>query len=169
LSPYYLVGGGPAEAGANAAKWDDLVQRAFYNGWKSVHGLKHQTVDDAFGFTEDMYGPTSLRRNDLTLLRKKSNINGRLVVLQANAVLQYIVMGDSAYKTRSHITSYLIAADHIDGYLAWNRQMKKVRISIEWNYGHTATLFKYLQNKRKMKLLASTTVSKVYTVLINFM
>jgi hypothetical protein len=100
--PTSVVGGGPAEAGANAAKWDDLVQRAFYNGWKSVHGLKHQTVDDAFGFTEDMYGPTSLRRNDLTLLRKKSNINGRLVVLQANAVLQYIVMGDSAYKTIAH-------------------------------------------------------------------
>jgi hypothetical protein len=161
--PTSVVGGGPAEAGANAARWDDLVQRAFYNDWKSVHGLKHQTVDDAFGFTEDMYGPTSLCRNDLTLLRK-SNINGRLDVLQANAVLQYIVMGGSVYRTRSHITSYLIAADNIDGYVAWNRQMKKVRKSIVWNYGHTATLFKYLQNKRKMKLLASTTVSKVYTV-----
>ena len=35
-------GGGPAEDGANAARFDESVQRTFYNGWKSIHGLKHQ-------------------------------------------------------------------------------------------------------------------------------
>ncbi len=43
-SPTSVVGGGPAEDGANAARWDVDVNRAFYNGWKLVlHGLKHQT------------------------------------------------------------------------------------------------------------------------------
>jgi hypothetical protein len=42
-SPTTVVGGGPADDGANAARWDVEVNRAFYNGWKSVHGLKHQT------------------------------------------------------------------------------------------------------------------------------
>ena len=42
-SPTSVVGGGPAEDGVNAARWDVEVNRAFYNGWKSVHGLKHQT------------------------------------------------------------------------------------------------------------------------------
>ena len=42
-SPTSVVGGGPAEDGANAARWDVDMNRAFYNGWKSVHGLKHQT------------------------------------------------------------------------------------------------------------------------------
>lgn len=42
-SPTSVVGGGPAEDGANAARWDVDINRAFYNGWKSVHGLKHQT------------------------------------------------------------------------------------------------------------------------------
>jgi hypothetical protein len=42
-SPTSVVGGGPAEDGANAARWDVDVNRSFYNGWKSVHGLKHQT------------------------------------------------------------------------------------------------------------------------------
>jgi hypothetical protein len=64
-----VVGGGPAEDGANSRRWDADIQRAFYNGWKSIHGLKHQTVDDAFGFTEDIEGPCSLRRNDLAVLR----------------------------------------------------------------------------------------------------
>jgi hypothetical protein len=65
-----------AENGANAARWDDNIQRAFYNGWKSIHGIKHQTVENAFGFCEDIFGPESVRENDLTLLRL-SNINGR--------------------------------------------------------------------------------------------
>jgi len=72
-----VVGGGPTEDGANSARWHDNIQRAFYNGWKSVHGLKHQTVDNAFGCTVDTIGPTSLRRNDNTLLRL-SNINDRM-------------------------------------------------------------------------------------------
>ena len=77
--PTTVTGGGPTEGGANAIRWDDDIQRAFYNGWKSIHGLKHQTVDNAYGFTEDMFGPTSLRRNDLTLLRD-SLINNRYIL-----------------------------------------------------------------------------------------
>ena len=42
--------------------------------------------------------------------------------------------------------------------------MKRVRISIEWNYCTTASLFRYVCNKRKLKLLESNTVSKVYIV-----
>ena len=57
-------GGGPAEEGTDAARWHPLIQRAFYNGWKSVHGLKHQTVDTAFGMTMDIYGPYSLRNQN---------------------------------------------------------------------------------------------------------
>jgi len=64
------LGGGPSEAGANSSRWDSEVQRAFYNGWKSIHGLKHQTVDNSLGFTIDIFGPTSLRRNDLRLFRE---------------------------------------------------------------------------------------------------
>jgi hypothetical protein len=33
-------GGGPAESGAFAERWSTLIQMAFYNGWKSLHGLK---------------------------------------------------------------------------------------------------------------------------------
>lgn len=98
--PTSVVGGGPAEAGANAARWDDTIQRAFYNGWKSVHGLKHQTVNNAYGFTVDMCGPTTLRRNDLAVLRM-SNINERFRDLQLGALIQYIIFGDSAYKRQS--------------------------------------------------------------------
>jgi hypothetical protein len=158
-----VVGGGPAEEGANSARWDDTIQRAFYNGWKSVHGLKHQTVDNAYGMTVDLFGPTSLRRNDLNLLRL-SRINDRMAELQLDDLIQYIIMGDSAYKKRSHLTSYHGSVDNIADYVNWNRAMKRVRISIEWNYGYTASLYRYIGMKNKLKLLQSENVSKVYIV-----
>ena len=59
--PCSVVGGGPAEEGANAMRWTDEIQSAFYNGWKSIHGLKHQTVDNPYGFTIQIFGLTTVR------------------------------------------------------------------------------------------------------------
>ena len=42
--------------------------------------------------------------------------------------------------------------------------MKQVRISIEWNYGITASLFPYINMKSKLKILKSKQVSKIYIV-----
>lgn len=156
-------GGGPAEAGANALRWDPDIQRAFYNGWKSIHGLKHQTVDNAYGLTVDMYGPESLRRHDLTLLTD-SDINNRMAAVQLGAPVQYIMFGDSAYFTKSHLAVYLKDYDGVADFIAWNLAMKRVRQSIEWNYGVTASKFKYVQNHYKLKILHSDNVAKVYTV-----
>lgn len=63
-----------------------------------------QTMDSAFGFTIDMYGPTSLRRNNLTLLRE-SNINNRLSALFEENELSCIIFKDSAYSSDSHLRS----------------------------------------------------------------
>jgi hypothetical protein len=159
------VGGGPAEGGANAARWDANIQRAFYNGWKSKNGLKHQTFDDAYGFTMDCYGPTSLRRNDLVLLRE-SDINDRFARLQLESDIDYVIFGDSAYKRQSHIRSYFSEREHedVDGSPRWNRHMKRLRISIEWNYGHQGSMFRYLGTHFKMKILGSDLTTKVFIV-----
>lgn len=161
--PTNVVGGGPAESGANAARWNDDIQRAFYNGWKSIHGLKHQTTDNAFGFTEDIYGPTSVRRNDLVLLRL-SNIVGRFRALQEGNEYQYVIFGDSAYGKDSHLSSYHKAIHLIPDFIRWNKAMKHVRISIEWNYGLCGTLFRLTRNPDKLKILKNQYVSKLYTV-----
>ena len=117
------VGGGPAEDGCNSVRWDPDIKRAYYNGWKHHNGLKHQTVDNAYGFTVDMHGPTSLRKNDLTLLRL-SDINQRMADVQAGREDQYMTFGDSAYKRRSHITSYF--AEYNELFARFNRRMKRV-------------------------------------------
>lgn len=98
--PTSVVGGGPAEEGANAMRWSDEIQQAFYIGWKSIHGLKHQTIDNAFGFTIDIEGPTTVRHNGLTLLREsEANNTFRDLQLNSTASKQCRIFGDSAYKT----------------------------------------------------------------------
>ena len=155
-------GGGPAGEGTDAARWHPLIQRAFYNGWKSVHGLKNQTVDTAFGMTMDIYGPYSLRKNDLKLLTY-SRINARLREIQEGRPDQLTLYGDSIYPRLSHLHSSWRNAPP-----GWKRDENigytKVRISIEWNYAVTGNLFGYLCNHNKLKLLGSSIVSKIYTV-----
>ncbi|KAJ1415849.1 hypothetical protein B484DRAFT_401334, partial [Ochromonadaceae sp. CCMP2298] len=124
--PTRVVGGGPAERGANAARWNYTIQRSFYNGWKSVHGLKHQTVDNAYGMTVDMCGPTALRRNDLALFRI-SNINQRMADVQTGNPWQYVIFGDSAYMTNlSHCRSYFKNQELVEDCKRWNTAMKRV-------------------------------------------
>jgi hypothetical protein len=74
------------------------------------------------------------------------------------------VRGDSAYPTFEAICSYikgqnLTAQDRFE-----NHVYKIVRESIEWGYGTTAALFKYLQNLQKLQLMKGDKVKKVYTV-----
>lgn len=38
-------GGGPARDGVNMPRNDPLIQEAWYNGWKKLHGIKWQTAD----------------------------------------------------------------------------------------------------------------------------
>ena len=112
-------------------------------------------------FTSDY----SLRRNDLTLLRE-SDVNNSFARMQLAENEDYIIFGDSAYKLQSHLRSYFTAAEGIPGYDRWNRHMKRLRISIEWNYGHQASLFKYLISSGKLKLLGSENVSRVFIVTV---
>jgi hypothetical protein len=95
--------GGPSEDGIRAFT---LIQEAFYNGWKSIHGLKWQTFDLPNGMTADIWGPLSLRRSDLWMLRQ-SNLNARLRHCQrfVPAIHQKCTYGDSIFPWNSHIRS----------------------------------------------------------------
>jgi hypothetical protein len=153
-------GGGPQEDGPGAQRWSNDVQRAFYNGWKSIHGLKHQTVDNAFGFTMDVYGPVPLRGNDMSLFRD-SNINQRMSELG-----ELKIFGDSAYRGGNHSHCMTYGEDP-----EFNARMKSVRICIEWNYMTTVTLFAFVGMKHKFKVFESAGVARIYivaTLLKNF-
>lgn len=151
-------GGGPRQGGADAERWSPQVQRAFYNGWKSTHGLKHQTVDCAYGMTVHLYGPHSLRRNDLYLL-SHSEVNEKFTILQEHSPVQLKIYGDTIYPTLSHVRSangkFGTAEEKVQ-----DANFAKVRISIEWNYGATGLLFGYLTKFSKLKLLGGPLLQK---------
>ena len=158
------VGAGPVTSGPNVQRKDPIIQRSFYNGWKSVHGLKHQTVEAALGLCVHIWGPVSLRRNDRHLLRE-SKIHEQIKSLST----LYSIFGDSIYPIDTNISSYL----HTDSDMAelYNSIMKKIRISIEWNYGLTYNLFRYLNMNYKMFVLNHSIMKKIFivcTLLRNF-
>ena len=165
-----LTGAGPLAPGPDAPRYGDEVQRSMYNGWKSQHGVKDQTVDGATGHTWDLFGPLPIRQNDLHLLRE-SNILHRWknsVGDQHNAdnAPSMKIFGDSAYKFREHLFSYFSREHNQELSELLNYSLKAVRISIEWNYGHTVQLFKALSKIDKLRALAgkSGTSLKLYTV-----
>lgn len=156
-------GSGPVESGPFSPRWDPDLQKSFYNGWKCVDGLKHQTVDSAHGMTVDISGPVSLRRNDLHVY-SNSRINQRISNLCDELEVDYMIFGDSAYSGDTHCMSYMQGPDPNGMCKRFNGAMKAVRIMIEWNYMVTANHFRAIGNIRKLLLKRSTTVTKMYTV-----
>jgi hypothetical protein len=99
-----------------------------------------------------------LRRNDLHLFAR-SELNQRLQDLS-----QLGAYGDSIYPHLSNILSSWRYENNTERMIEENVAFKLVRISIEWNYMVTRTLYSYLAQFDKLKVLGSDNVSKVYTV-----
>jgi hypothetical protein len=146
-------GGGPARDGTGAPRNDPLIQRAWYNGWKKLHGMKYQTVDLPNGMNFHVYGPVSVRHNDIFTLHH-SNINGTIAQLQAGEEFQYVVYGDSAFVI---VMDTHVKARHTgDGLTARqvqeNRCMSSCREVIEWDYGDIGTMFSFVDYKKVLKM-----------------
>jgi hypothetical protein len=91
-------GGGPARDGVNMPRNDHLIQQAWYNGWKKLHGIKWQTADLPNGMNFHVWGPFSVRHNDLYSFTR-SDINDLVRDSQApDSIIQYCLYGDSAYQ-----------------------------------------------------------------------
>jgi len=141
-------GSGPITGRHDGLRYDTLVQQTFYNGWKSSHGLKHQTLDLAHGITCSLFGPLSLRHNDLHLLGQSSLIY-KVEELFHGSQQIVTIFGDSAYPMSDYLRSYIpseYAARHQKDN---NKVLKSVRETIEHNYALTKNLYKYLSRIEK--------------------
>lgn len=146
-------GGGPARDGADAPRNDPLIQRAWYNGWKKLHGMKYQTVDLPNGMNMHVWGPISVRHNDITSLRD-SNLNDLLIALQLGREHQWVIYGDSAY---IHVPdSHILARHHNDENtereILENRTLSACRECIEWDYGDVGKMWSLVDYKKKLKI-----------------
>lgn len=156
-------GAGPNEEGENAERNDNFMQMAFYNGWKKHHGIKYQSCELPNGLCMDLYGPVSFRHNDVALVGF-SQINERLEAVQEGEENLYALYGDGIFQLqtcilRGHKGDVLTARQ-----LEENRVMKKVRISIEWDFGLTSQKFKFVHNWNLQKIRQHENVKNYYLV-----
>ena len=146
-------GGGPARDGRDAPRNDPLIQRAWYSGWKKLHGMKYQTIDMPNGMNLHVWGPISVRHNDLTSLRD-SDVNQKIVDMQINEPLQWVVYGDSAYV---HVPdSHILARHHnevnTERQNQENRCLSACRECIEWDYGDVGKMWSMVDYKKVLKM-----------------
>ncbi len=155
-------GGGPARDGVDAPRNDPLIQRAWYNGWKKLHGMKWQTIDLPNGMNFHVYGPVSVRHNDLYTLFY-SEVNDKLAALQAGEELQYVVYGDSAYIVviDTHIKARHFDEPNSDRQVLENRTLSSCRECIEWDYGDVSTMWAMTDFKKMLKI-RKMPVSDIY-------
>lgn len=144
-------GGGPAQDGENAPRNDPEIQRAFYNGWKKLHGFKWQTIDLPNGMHFNAMGPFSCRDNDLQTL----DASGILIVMEE--LLRHFgfdakMFGDSAYLVIHHGCLQARIENPTPQQQLINRVLGALRIIVEWDYGDAMTYFKTLDYAHILKM-----------------
>ena len=145
--------GGNMDEGPAAPRVPNEIQEAWYNGWKKLHGMKWQTVMLANGMDLNVFGPLSVRRNDLTAL-DKSDIEAKIRALFDFNELWYLIFGDSAFM----VSDMMATSESYPG-----RGMSSVRESIEWSYKDVKQLWKYCDYKHILQLRKQP-VAKIFFV-----
>ena len=121
------------------------AQRAFYTGFKKLHGIKVETVFLPNGIST-IFGPVSARRSDIPVLQM-SNLNEFLVRIQIHNQHEYSALGDSAYHVNlrccicSYFKRYAGQQPLTNHERRCNDAIKKARESIEYSYGLLSELF----------------------------
>lgn len=156
-------GGGPARDGTDSPRNDRMLQQAWYNGWKKLHGMKWQTVDLPNGMNFHVWGPFSVRHNDLYSL-DHSNINDLIANLMGNGI-QFIIYGDSAYCVTflSHISARYDNDPNTDRQNLENRSLSSCREVIEWDYGDIGKYWAFVDFKKNLKL-RKMMIGRIYFV-----
>jgi hypothetical protein len=152
----------PTRKGIGAPRNNNFMQMAFYNKWKKHHGIKSQSVELPNGMTMDLFGPISFRQNDLQVLNR-SQFNQRMEALQQGGK-KYAVYGDGIFVTKSCLLRSYEGDDLTVREKKENRVMTKIRIAVEWSFGLTGKLYKYVTNWYNLKLRKTKDISSYYFV-----
>jgi hypothetical protein len=132
------------------------AQEAVYTGWKSLHGIKVETVLLPNGMST-IFGPVSARQNDRGTLNL-SGLDRFLTLIQASLPphRRCMLFGDSIYRgLLQNITTYyraiapnVLTAEEVK----INATFRAARIPIEKNYGLTSCVFRICDTPRGYQL-----------------
>ena len=120
-----------------------------------------QSVVCPNGIIAHLYGPIAGRRHDAFMLYE-SRLLPKLEE-KFTAPQLFSLYGDPAYPLRQHIiTPYRGAALTRDQQL-FNKEMSKVRVSVEWSFGKVLQYFAFLDFRKNLKVLLQP-IGKYYVV-----
>lgn len=135
-----------------------MGQRSFFSGHKRQHCLKFQGVMTPCGIICHMFGPIEGSRHDAYMLAESSLLES----LTQDPYQNYCIYGDPAYP----LTPQLLAPYRGDvnaEEAAFNKEMSRIRQSVEWGFGKIKTLFAFLDFKKNQKILLQP-VAKYFLV-----
>ena len=148
------------------------VQRQFYSGHHRVHCLKFQTVTAPCGLIIHLFGPINGRRHDSFMLRQ-SGLMASLRQLTAAcglpAGLQYAIFGDPTYPINDYILRMNKGTRLTPAQVAFNTEMAKHRVTVEWGYRDIIEQFKFVDYEKNQKLFLQPVACyfKVAALLLN--
>lgn len=114
------------------------------------------------GLIANMFGPLEGRRHDAFMLA----VSGLLPQLQQLVKPNgdpYVLYGDPTYGINRNIIAPYRGANITPNEHLFNRDMSKVRISVEWGFGKIFQYFAYLDFRKNLKVLLQP-VGKYYLV-----
>lgn len=145
-----------------------IAQRSVYTRFKSMHGVKTQTVMTPDGI-HTVFGPVSARRSDTGLetgngLLAMSRLNEFLVTIQQgrpDTTPTFCSLGDCAYGVnlqciRSYYRAYYNPAMLTAYMRECDLELRGCRQHIELKYGRTASLFSICNDPSNFKLAQHT-------------
>ena len=136
-------------------------QRGLYSGYKKAHGFHFQSVIGPNGLIIDLFGVCLGKHSDSYLLRL-SNLVARLQSLTRGEGSHFYVYADSAYTLSMYILRAFKGAMTALQQL-FNTGMSGVRISVEWGFGLVVNDWKFLDEKKNLKLYKQP-IAKIFYV-----
>lgn len=109
-----------------------------------------------------MFGPIEGRRHDAFMLGV-SGLPDKLRQFQKANGDPYVIYGDPAYGLSLNILAPFRGAQLTADEKKFNKEMSKVRASVEWGFGKICQNFAFLDFKKNLKVLLQP-VGKYYSV-----
>ncbi|ETP27737.1 hypothetical protein F442_22983, partial [Phytophthora nicotianae P10297] len=129
------------------------LQRHCYSGHKRCHCLNYQAVTAPDGLCIHFWGPMEGRRHDTTMLRESkliAHFHSHPEVFE-----ERFLYGDPAYGVQDFIISGYKGNGISDAERQFNREMSRLRESVEWNFKCLKTLWPFVDYKRTQKIRLS--------------
>ena len=140
-------------------------QRDSYNGHYRGHGMKFVAALTPDGLMPFYFGPVEGRRHDSFVL-SRSGLEACMDGIAEDGHGEWHVYADAAFSLTRHVQGGW--SPHMNRTIdeaLYTYMMNSGRISVEWGFGYVATLFKYVDYPKMLRVYSSP-VAALYRVAI---